>query len=208
MIYLGLCEESGIMARPWADAGYRCICVDLDTEERTESGIEFIRGDVTRYLPPREPIAFVAAFPPCTSLAVSGSRWMRVKGLGALSQAIEVVDACRRICEWSGAPWMLENPVSTISTYWRKPDYTFHPFEYGDPYLKKTCLWTGGGFKMPPKRPVEPTEGQKIWKMPPSEDRARLRSKTPAGFAKAVFDANGTKPARIVTASVTPATAG
>jgi len=102
-----------------------------------------------------------------------------------------LADACRRICEWSGARWMLENPVSTISTYWRKPDYTFHPYEYGDPYLKKTCLWVGGGFVMPQKAPVEPTEGQKIWKMPPSKDRGRLRSKTPAGFAKAVYQWNG-----------------
>lgn len=96
-----------------------------------------------------------------------------------LSQALEVVDSCRRILEWTDAPWMLENPVSTLSSYWRKPDFTFHPYEYGDPWFKKTCLWVGGGFTMPPKCPVEPTEGQKIWKMPPSEDRADKRSETP-----------------------------
>jgi hypothetical protein len=196
VIYLGLCEESGIMARPWADAGYRCICVDLFTQPGVRDGIEYVQADLLRYLPPRDPIAFVAAFPPCTDQSVSGARWFKEKGIHGLAGAIELVEASVRICEWSGAPWLLENPVSVISSYWRNPDYIFHPYEYGDPYLKKTCLWTGGGFVMPPKAPVEPTEGQKIWRMPPSEDRGRLRSKTPAGFAKAVFAANGQTDAR------------
>jgi len=60
----------------------------------------------------------------------------------------------------------------------------------GDTYTKKTCLWTGGGFKMPEKRSVEPTEGSKMHLMPPSENRANLRSATPMGFAQAVFEAN------------------
>lgn len=192
--YVGWCEESGVMAEPWAAAGYHCYCLDLFGETRTERGINFIKADVRYWRPPRSlRIAFFAAFPPCTNLAVSGSRWMREKGIRGLIQALDVFDACVRFAEECEAPYMIENPVSTISTYYRKPDYTFHPFEYGDPYLKKTCLWTGGGFVMPPKSPVEPTEGQKIWKMPPSEDRARLRSKTPAGFARAVFEANGQK---------------
>lgn len=179
------------MAKPWADAGFDCLCVDLFTEPRKEGRIQFVRADVRRWLPPRDTIAFVAAFPPCTDQAVSGARWFKEKGIHGLAEAVELAESCVRICEWSEAPWMLENPVSTMANYWRKPDYIFHPYEYGDPYLKKTCLWTGGGFVMPRTAPVEPTEGQKIWKMPPSEDRGRLRSKTPPGFAKAVFEANG-----------------
>lgn len=73
----------------------------------------------------------------------------------------------------------------------------FDPFEYGgyldppgDAYTKKTCLWTGNGFRMPAKWPVEPTEGSLMHLLPPSEDRANLRSATPQGFANAVFAAN------------------
>jgi hypothetical protein len=104
------------------------------------------------------------------------------------------------MCEASGAPYMIENPVGTLSTYWRDPDYSFDPNDYGDPYTKKTLLWTGNGFVMPPvvkpgdmfEAPtwVEPTEGSKMHKLPPSADRADLRSVTPQGFADAVFRAN------------------
>jgi hypothetical protein len=87
---------------------------------------------------------------------------------------------------------MLENPVSTISSYWRKPDHSFQPWQYGDLYTKKTCLWTGNGFVMPPAvHGVEPA-GVKplIHHMPPSADRGDKRSVTPEGFARAVFQAN------------------
>ena len=87
---------------------------------------------------------------------------------------------------------MIENPVGKFSDHMGKPDYTFQPWQYGDNYTKKTCLWTGNGFVMPEpivkERPLDVM--QSIWLMPPSEDRADLRSVTPRGFAKAVFEAN------------------
>jgi hypothetical protein len=95
-----------------------------------------------------------------------------------------------KIAEWSGAPYLIENPVSTVSTYWRKPDHSFDPSDYGDPWTKRTCLWVSGGFVMPPKRPVAPTFGSKMHLLPPSPDRADKRSETPMGFARAVFQAN------------------
>ena len=89
---------------------------------------------------------------------------------------------------------MIENPVSTISSYWRKPDYSFNPNDYGDPYTKKTCLWVGNGFIMPDKTPVPATEGSAMWKLPPSPERAALRSKFPRGAALAFFKANRETP--------------
>ena len=137
------------------------------------------------------------AFPPCTHLAVSGARWFRHKRLGALADALQLVDRCRLIAEMSSAPWMLENPVSTLSTYWRKPDFIFDPCDYGgyldppgDTYTKKTCLWTGGGFVMPVSKPTAPSARNPIHLMPPSDDRGDRRSVTPMGFATAVFLAN------------------
>ncbi|MGE3709603.1 MAG: hypothetical protein AB7G35_08020 [Hyphomicrobiaceae bacterium] len=93
---------------------------------------------------------------------------------------------------------MIENPVGTLATYWREPDYTFHPVHYAgyapdpfaDEYTKKTCLWTGNGFVMPDRRPGEPTLGSLMHRLSPSDDRADLRSATPMGFAIAVFQAN------------------
>jgi hypothetical protein len=93
-------------------------------------------------------------------------------------------------------PYFIENPVSVISSEWRKPDFSFHPFEFGgysggegDGYTKKTCLWTGGGFVFPMKRPIniDPVTGNRIHQAPPSAERANIRSKTPGGFAAAIF---------------------
>ena len=142
-------------------------------------------------------VVFTAAFPPCTHLAVSGAAWFKGKGLHALSESIELFARSADICEHVGAPYLIENPVSTISTYWRKPDHKFDPCDYAgyeggedDLYTKKTCLWTGHGFVMPEPRRLEPTQGSKLHLLPPSPERANLRSATPKGFAQAVFEAN------------------
>lgn len=204
MIVLSLFDYTGNMVRPWADAGYRCITVDIQHPTGIHTApldlhpnIEKVGGDIRNFLPPRGEYAAVFAFPPCTHLAVSGARWFKGKGLRALAESIELFAKAAEICEWSGAPYLIENPVSTISSYWRKPDYSFDPCEYagyeggqGDAYTKKTCLWTGGGFRMPEPRPVVPTQGSKMHLLPPSSDRANLRSATPMGFAQAVFEAN------------------
>ncbi len=195
---LSLCDHTGNMVRPWWEVGFDCLCVDVQHGGvRTEGNITFIGADVRTWLPPPRRCAIVFAFPPCTNLAVSGARWFREKGMGGLTEALEIVEACRRICEWSEAPWMLENPVSTLSSYWRKPDHSFDPCDFGgwldppdDAYTKRTCLWTGGGFVMPTKKPVEPSEGSKMHALPPTDDRGDLRSVTPRGFAKAVLVAN------------------
>ena len=180
------------MAKPWADAGYKCYCVDIKHPQGISRDRNIVRVgvDVLDWLPPRDEIIFAAFFPPCTDVAVSGARWFKDKGLGGLIQALRLFDWSVKIAEWLGVPYMIENPVSTVSTYWRRPDYVFQPYEYGAPYYKKTCLWVGGGFRMPKKCPVEPWQGEKIWRMPPSEDRAEKRSETPIEFAEAVFRAN------------------
>jgi hypothetical protein len=78
----------------------------------------------------------------------------------------------------------------------------FDPWEFGDPYTKKTCLW--GKFNIPKKTPCEPIPGiaedghnsprkrfpSKMHLLPPTADRSTLRSMTPEGFAKAFFEAN------------------
>lgn len=191
-IVISCFDESTVMVQPWAEAGYTCYCVDLLHEPGLHRDGNIIRvgADMKDWLPPRGDIAFAAFFPPCTDVAVSGARWFQDKGLGRLVDALELFDVSARLAEWCQAPYLIENPVSTVSSYWRKPDHTFDPCDYGDPYTKKTCLWTGGGFVMPTKRRVEPTEGSKMHFLPPSADRARLRSTTPMGFAKAVFEAN------------------
>lgn len=198
-IVISLFDHTGNMVKPWAEAGYTCYCVDLQhpAGESQDGNIIRVGADVREWLPPFARVAILFAFPPCTHVAVSGARWFRDKGLGHLIQALQCFDAAVRLAEWTKAPYLIENPVSTVSTYWRSPDFTFDPCDYGgylkppgDGYTKKTCLWTGNRFVMPEPKRVEPIEGSRIYRMPPSAERADLRSITPQGFARAVFAAN------------------
>ena len=206
-VVVSLFDVTGKMVRPWLDAGYECWIVDIqhpvayDTGGVTSDGrLHKVHADLTRpWLCPvdRERIAFVSAFPPCDHLAVSGARWFKGKGLRRLATSIEMFATAAEFCEWSRAPYMIENPVSNIASHWRKADHTFSPhqftgFERTDNYTKKTCLWVGGGFVMP-----EPfvTEGlgapdDRIHKCPPGPERHNIRSATPLGFARAVFEVN------------------
>lgn len=203
-VVLSLCDRTGNVLKPWARSGqYRCIAVDNCRESaRIEGGIEYVAADVLRYLPPRAEYAFTCAFPPCTHLAVSGARWFTDKGLAALAGSLEIVERCREILEWTGAPWFLENPVSTLATYWRRPDYTFNPCDFGgypggsgDGYTKRTCLWVGEMFRMPDALPVEAVDGSRMHRIAPGPGRADARAETPMGFAEAIYQANAIREA-------------
>jgi len=193
---ISLCDRTGNMVKPWAEAGYECICVDIQHSIRrtkVKGNITYQWGDVRSWWPfPDWDIAMVFAAPLCTDLSVSGAQDWPKKGLTRLIDALTMVECCRRIGEFSRAPWMIENPVGRLSSLWSKPDYTFQPWNYGDMYQKKTCLWTNEKFVMPEfqitEKPEEVT--QDIWTMSPSANRADLRSVTPMGFSKAVFEAN------------------
>lgn len=198
-LVVSLCDLTGNAVRPWAEAGYECLCIDTQHALRSDrvevvgpGQITYRWADVRSMTPsdiPGTP-AFVFAFPPCTDLTKTAACDWPKKGLRRLIDALELVDACRRLCDWYGCPWLLENPSGRLGSLWRQADHTFHPCDYGDPYRKLTCLWTGGGFVMPPKAPVEPAERSPIHWMGPGPERANRRSVTPIGFARAVFAAN------------------
>lgn len=195
-----LFDKSAVMAAPWAEAGFDCYCVDLQHPkgEARDGNIIRVGADIHRWVPPLgRPIVFAAAFVPCTDMAVSGARWFKGKGLYALSDSIALFARAAELLEATGAPYLIENPVSTISSYWRKPDHSFHPWQFTaleptDNYTKKTCLWTGGGFVMPQPSIADGIgePDNRIHYASPGEERANFRSATPAGFARAAFQAN------------------
>lgn len=201
-VALSLYDYTGTMLRPWHEAGYTVVRVDEQHPEGETWEADrslTIGADLLSWVPPRwlarAEVAFVAAFPPCDHLAVSGARWFAGKGLGKLAESIRLFERAAFWCEWFGAPYMIENPVSTISTYWRPCDHVFHPHHYAglcaeDTYTKKTCLWTGGGFVMPEPQPLDGAEpDDRIHRAPPRSGRKNFRSATPLGFARAVFAA-------------------
>lgn len=125
----------------------------------------------------------ILAFPPCTDLAVSGARWFPEKrASGAQQNSIAFFLAftsanCKALA--------IENPIGIMSTKYRKPDQIIQPWQYGHGETKATCLWLKN---LPPLTPTDIVAGraQKVWRMPPGPDRARLRSKTYQGIADAM----------------------
>jgi hypothetical protein len=204
---ISLCDNTGVMVRPWAEAGYECWAVDIqhsirkDRSENVGRGvIHYVWGDVRTYRrPTQQQPAFVIVQTPCTHTAVSGARDFAKKGGMMLRDALEMFEAGRQVADWSGAPWMQENPVTMMSSvpHLGKPDYYFHPWEYAglcedDNYTKKTCIWSGNGFVMPPPCPA-PHLGppdNRIHFASPTDDRGDVRSAAPMGFARAVFRSN------------------
>jgi len=120
--------------------------------------------------------------------AVSGNRWPRTEA--NMLEALSVVDAClRMVAIYRPVWWALENPIGKLVNYLGSPAMYFDPCEYGDPYTKRTALW--GTFQQPYKvNRVPALAGSAMHRLPPSPDRAALRSVTPTGFARAFFEAN------------------
>jgi hypothetical protein len=201
---ISFCDYTTNILKPWAEAGYACFAYDIAHESIriAEDGIWRVGYDLNiesiadALYENRGDYALACAFPPCTDLAVSGARWFKSKGDERIISAADFAMWCNDLCAVTGAPYFVENPVGLLSTLWRKPDHYFDPCDYAgyghpeDAYTKKTCLWTGNGFKMPAKKRVDPIHGSKMHLMPPSKDRGAKRSVTPMGFARAVFEAN------------------
>lgn len=209
-VIICLCDITGVMAKPWVDAGYEAILVDPQHPEGVHVDGSITRvghiidhpatWSVLRRAVATGRVVFVMGFPPCTDLAVSGARWFNAKREADPAfqfKAMHVVWQCQIIGEMAGVPWAVENPVSQISSLWRKPDYAFNPVDFtgycaNDNYTKKTCLWAGGGFVMPEsfRDDTLGAPDDRIHKCPPGPERANIRSATPLGFAIAVFNAN------------------
>jgi hypothetical protein len=121
------------------------------------------------------------AHPPCTHLAVSGSRWFKNK---ICEQAI-ALDFVRLLLNSSIKKIALENPISVISSKIRKPDQIIQPWQFGHGETKATCLWLKNLPKLIPTNIVDGREAR-VHKMPPSPDRWKLRSTTYQGIADAM----------------------
>ena len=149
------------------------------------------------------PWDLIIAFPPCTYLTVTGNRWFNIDKYG--------LKACERWNERSKAikffkvftscncdKVAIENPIGVMSTEYSKPDQIIHPYMFGDPERKSTCLWLKNLNKLIPTNIVKPNiikykNGKGTdspWHMNtmglPKDERARLRSKTFSGIANAM----------------------
>ena len=132
----------------------------------------------------------MVAHPPCTHLAVSGSRHFSRK-IADGSQA-EALNFVRLLMDAPIDRWAIENPVSVISSAIRKPDQIIQPWEYGHGEVKATCLWLKNLPKLTPTNCVEGRE-EKVHLMPPSPNRWKERSRTFKGIATAMGEQWGNR---------------
>lgn len=124
-------------------------------------------------------------FPECTHLAVSGARYFEQKRKDGRQQ--KAIDFFLKIASAPIDKIAIENPIGIMSNIFRKPDQIIQPWQFGHGETKATCLWLKGLPKLIQTNVVDGRE-QRIWKLPPSPDRAKLRSKTYPGIAKAMAE--------------------
>ena len=145
------------------------------------------------------------AHPPCTYLTVTGNRWFNVERYGekATRRRKDKEEAVKFFMAFVNADCekiAIENPIGSMSTDYRKPDQIIHPYMFGDPERKSTCLWLKGLQPLKPTDIVEPrvikykngkgTDSpwhMETMKLPP-EERAKARSKTFHGIACAMAE--------------------
>jgi len=181
------CEESQEVCKAFRAKGHEAYSCDL--QDCSGGKPEWhIKGDVLNYLDDGWDI--VILHPPCTAITVSGNRWYGV-GQPRHNERVEAVKWTQEL--WDKATSVcgkvaLENPVGVLNSMgdFPKPHY-IQPWQFGHGETKKTGFWLHG---LEPLKPTNIVEGrdQRIWKIPPSEDRGKLRSKTFPGIAKAMAD--------------------
>jgi len=229
---LSLYDYTGEALKPWAEQGYSCVAFDIQHDDSTTDvypsggSIKYVHADLHDFQTHRQifmkyngkNVVFGMAWPVCTDMAVSGAPHFAAKRkadpLFQEKAAKHAMD-CSDLFDDLGCPYMIENPVSVLATLWRKPNHSFHPYQYGnyihddeadhpvwpdyiapkDAYPKKTCLWTGNGFTMPWTDPVKPEQGhsrQHLKLGGKSMKTKNIRSATPRGFATAIYEFNAT----------------
>jgi hypothetical protein len=175
------CEYSGAVRDSFIALGHNAVSCDLLP---TDSPGPHYQGDVKDII--NDEWDIMIAFPPCTYLCSSGMHWT-TRGKRDPQLTEDSLEFVRFLLSSPIKHIALENPIGCISSRIRKPDCIIQPWQFGHPETKATCLWLKN---LPALQPTDIVAGreQRIWKLPPTKDRWKIRSKTFAGIAKAMAE--------------------
>lgn len=174
------CEESGMIRDVFIGLGHEAMSCDLMPSRRLGPHYQGDIFDVIDY-----PWDLAIFHPPCTHTSVSGAKHFVDKRMDGRQQAaVSFLLALVRRSEHIPKV-AIEQPVSIVSSLYRKPDQIIQPWMFGHPETKATCLWLKGLPKLIPTMVVEGREAR-IHKMAPGPNRARDRSATYEGIAAAI----------------------
>lgn len=208
------CECSGTVRDAFNELGHDAWSCDLQASKQAS---KHIQGDVLKVL--SEKFDLVIAHPPCTYLTVTGNKWFKPEYRDRFpNREKDREDAVKFFMAFTSLKHIpmvaIENPIGIMSRIFRKPDQIIHPFMFGDPASKSTCLWLKGLpkliqshydaplFNMAVDRGefVNYKSGKRCAKWYSeaaslsSKDRSNVRSKTFPGIAKAMAEQWGRKP--------------
>ena len=199
------CEESQRITIEMRKLEIECYSCDIE-EHSGEHPEWHILGDVIPYIDGNCQFVtmdgmqhsiegqwnLIIAHPPCTYLTNSGNRWFNVEKYGdkAIQRMKNRKDAAEFFMKFINAKCehiAVENPVGYMNTYYRKPDQIIQPWQFGHGEQKATCLWLKN---LPLLKPTDIVEerNKAVWKMGETKDRAKKRSKTYLGIAKAIAE--------------------
>lgn len=196
------CEESQAVTKELRKLGYEAFSCDILPCSGGHPEWH-LQQDVKEVL--KQDWDMIIAFPPCTFLTVTGNRWFNIDKYGDKARKRhkdreEAIEFFMMLANADCPRIAIENPVGVMSSYWRKPNQIVNPYQFGDPFEKKTCLWLKGLPELVPTDIVEPaprtqfesgksmpTWYAEAWKLP-KEERSKLRSKTFPGIAKAMAE--------------------
>lgn len=201
------CEFSGVVRRAFAARGHDAWSCDL--LPAADGSNRHIVGDARDLL--GEGWDLMVAHPPCTRLCNSGVRWLHRPPPGRTAEEIraELHAAAGLFSDFLNAPVeriAIENPVmhrhaKALIRNFRPFSQSIQPWQFGHPETKRTCFWLKN---LPDLTPTDIVEGrtQRVFLMPPSADRWKLRSETYAGVAAAMAEqrgglADGERPNRV-----------
>lgn len=178
MRVLVACEFSGVVREAFNAAGHYAVSCDLEPSEIPGNHYQC---DVRQVL--HGSWDMMIAFPPCTHLARSGYRYHY--------ETPQMYDALSFVGHLMAAPIpriAIENPIGAISRHLRPHDQVVQPHWFGDPYVKATCLWLTNLPRLKPQDSVGPPWVSAVDKTPDTPERARERSRTFQGLARAMAD--------------------
>ncbi len=201
-IILDLCGGTGAWSKPYKEAGYDVRIIDIKDGQYSDITLPSTQSLAVAI----KPYGILAA-PPCTMFSLARTRAKTErdfrKGMLIVKSCLEIIWGCRYEPKYTKDGclkfWALENPVGFLRQFLGMPYFSFNPSDFGESYTKKTDLW--GYFNSPKKNPVKLTRDEKYRcsqnsrKLPSISDitsskQSIRRAITPAGFAKAFFEAN------------------
>jgi hypothetical protein len=196
MKVLVACEYSGVVRRAFRAKGHEAWSCDIIDSE--DDNPFHYKTDVREVLQGIE-WDLVIAHPPCTYLTVAANKWLYHPEDKHLDYAdrrphpdyptrrqdmLDAVEFAKMFYHCADKV-AIENPKGRLSTLWRKPDQIIQPWQFGHGEVKGTHLWLKNLPLLTPTNVVAGREA-KVWKMGPSEDRWKERSRTYEGIAAAM----------------------